>query len=167
MKRNKDPPAAIEAYQKRADEMTEAREKKTPPEARLRQHDNCLQALEWEKGEIENSLKITTETLKYWENQADDLKKSLLETQNKFIEAEKSKSDFMLAGGKQIEKKPKSKITDFFNDEAKMLLTQVSHDGSAEANAAAEGFEAWNKYVQKKTAHLVSVEGDDSDEDEL
>ena len=28
MKRNKDPPAAIEAYQKMVDEMTEAREKK-------------------------------------------------------------------------------------------------------------------------------------------
>ena len=55
------PTVAIKADQKIVDELTAAKEKMTPPEARLIQHDNGLKQLAWEKEASGAILKTATE----------------------------------------------------------------------------------------------------------
>ena len=114
----------IQAMQKIVNDLILAKERATPPAARLQQHDNTLKQLAWDKSANEASLKQSTENRKFYEVEEDEFKKHGEEIEKKIIAAEKAKSDFMLA--KQIEKKPKAEIDD--KNEANQLPTLLSQE---------------------------------------
>ena len=75
MKSHEDTPiVAIEAFQKIEDDLTAAKERTTPPEARLIQHDNGLKQFAWDKSANEASLKTSTENRKFYEAEEEELK---------------------------------------------------------------------------------------------
>ena len=94
MKRQDDTPlVAIEAFQNNVDDLTAAKEKKTPPEARLIQHDNGLKQLAWDKSANEASLKTSTENRKFYEAEEEEFRKAGEGIEKKIIIAEKTNSD--------------------------------------------------------------------------
>ena len=97
MKRQEETPddtIAIKSYQKIVDDLTAAREKKTPHGARLIQHDKGLKQLEWDKSANEASLKTSTENRKFYEAEEEELRQKGEEMENKIILAQKAKKLF-------------------------------------------------------------------------
>ena len=141
--------------------------KKTPAEARLAQHDKIILDLRWEMNESKGQLQSAEEALAYWKSQTDEWRKDLEAHDQKILDAEKAKADFLkseagTAASKQLNLK--KSISEFVTKEVTQKLGQRANENTEDANKAREAAAFLTEWMNRETSRKEEWDQDqDSD----
>ena len=167
------PGETIEKYQKQIDEMEKQKIEMTPPDARLAQHDQIILDLKWEKEDGKVHLRSAEEHEAYWKKTAEELRKKDEEFEQKILDAEIAKSDFLKsdAGAKiSSKRKPNKDINELMTKEAADVMRQRANDNTEESIKARECAAYLAEFVSKEALRKeegeANGEASDSGEEE-